>query len=190
MDSILIKIFSTYKHFGKNESGSISLLIIGLFITSLAVIMIITDISVLAASKRSLDHATEAAVQSASHTLDKKAYYTGKMSRQIQLYRLFNPDYYVENRVPVDCNAGLDIAQKELSAWKQNGGYMRRTEILEYRIDNFTCNYDTLSLSTSAIVKLPFNVPFTNITKATVISQIVARNEKNMGFYLFGLRIL
>ena len=176
--------------FAKDETGSISLLIIGLFVMALAVIMIVTDISVLAAAKRSLDHATEAAVQTASHTLDEKAYYTGKMSRQIQMYRMINPNYYVENRIPVDCDAGLKMAQEELTSWKQNGGYMKRIEITDYKINNFVCNYDTISLSTSAIVKLPFNVPFSNISKATVISQIVARNEKNMGFYLFGIRIL
>lgn len=186
-----MKIFSKLlKKFIKDESGSISLLIIGLFVISLAVIMIVTDVSVLAAAKRSLDHATEAAVQNASQTLDEKQYYTGKMTRQIQIYRLLNPNYYVENRVPIDCNKGLGKAQEVLSSWKNNGGYLKRAEIIDYRIDTFTCNYDTVALSTSAIINLPFNVPFSNISKATVISQVVARNEKNSGLYLFGVRIL
>lgn len=176
--------------FLKKESGSISLLIIGLFITALAVVMIVTDISAIAAAKRSLDHATEAAVQTASHTLDQKSYYTGKMNRLIQGYRFLNPNYYVENRIPINCAAGLEKAKSELSSWNQNDGYMKRIEIIDYQIDRFTCNYDTVSLATSARIKLPFNVPFSKLSKVTVNSQIVARNEKNSGFYLFGIRIL
>lgn len=176
--------------FLKKESGSISLLIIGLFITALAVVMIVTDISAIASAKRSLDHATETAVQTASHTLDQKSYYTGKMNRLIQGYRLSNPNYYVENRIPIDCASGFEKAKNELISWNKNGGYMKRIEIINYQIDHFTCNYDTVSLATSARIKLPFNVPFSKLSKVTVNSQIVARNEKNSGFYLFGIRIL
>ena len=183
------KIHLTARDIYENENGSVSLLIIGLFITTIAAIMVVTDISVIASAKRSLDHATEAAVQRATHTLDEKAYYSGKFNRFTQMYRLVNPNYYVENRIPIDCAAGIQNAKIELQSWRDNGGYMKRIEIMDYRIDNLACDFDTFSLSTSASIKLPFNVPFSSISKATVISNISARNEKNLAFYLFGIRI-
>ena len=49
----------------KDENGSLSLLIIGLFVAALTALMIVTDIAVVANAKRTLDQATEASAMRA-----------------------------------------------------------------------------------------------------------------------------
>ena len=62
------------KQLHKDEIGSLSLLIIGLFVAALTALMIVTDISVVANAKRTLDQATEAAAMRAVQNLDQSAY--------------------------------------------------------------------------------------------------------------------
>ena len=55
----------------KNEEGSISVVVIGLFVITVASLMVMTDVSALIVAKRSLVQATEAAAQRGVHTLIK-----------------------------------------------------------------------------------------------------------------------
>ena len=61
-----------------SERGSISVVVIGLFVITVASLMVMTDVSALVVAKRSLVQATEAAAQRGVHTLDKSEYYQGK----------------------------------------------------------------------------------------------------------------
>ena len=61
-----------------SERGSISVVVIGLFLITVASLMVMTDVSALIVAKRSLVQATEAAAQRGVHTLDKSEYYQGK----------------------------------------------------------------------------------------------------------------
>lgn len=61
-----------------DESGSIAVIVIGLFVITVASLMVMTDVSTLVVAKRSLVQATEAAAQRGVHTLDKSSYYQGK----------------------------------------------------------------------------------------------------------------
>ena len=54
-----------------SERGSISVVVIGLFVITVASLMVMTDVSALIVAKRSLVQATEAAAQRGVHTLDK-----------------------------------------------------------------------------------------------------------------------
>ena len=60
-----------------DESGSIAVIVIGLFIITVASLMVMTDVSTVIIAKRSLAQATEAAAQRGVHTLDKSSYYQG-----------------------------------------------------------------------------------------------------------------
>ena len=62
----------------KDEEGSISLLIIGLFVITVATLLVITNIASIAIAQRSLIQASEAAVQRGVQNLDLNSYYVGK----------------------------------------------------------------------------------------------------------------
>ena len=61
--------------FLKDDSGSLAVIVIGLFIITVASLMVMTDVSTVIVAKRSLAQATEAAAQRGVHTLDKANYY-------------------------------------------------------------------------------------------------------------------
>jgi hypothetical protein len=62
----------------RDERGSLSIVIIGLFVITVASLMIMTDVATVMVAKRSLTQATEAAAMRGVHTLDRASYYTGK----------------------------------------------------------------------------------------------------------------
>ena len=66
---------------------------------------------------------------------------------------------------------------------------MKTLQIESANIDRYQCQYDWVNLQTSATVKLPFAIPFTGRENATVESSITTLNEKDKGFYLFGVRL-
>jgi len=59
---------------GGDESGSIAVIVIGLFVITVASLMVMTDVSTVIVAKRSLAQATEAADQRGVHNLDKGSY--------------------------------------------------------------------------------------------------------------------
>jgi hypothetical protein len=62
----------------EDEEGSISILIIGLFVVTVATLLVITNIASIAIAQRSLVQASEAAVQRGVQNLDLEAYYVGE----------------------------------------------------------------------------------------------------------------
>ena len=66
-------LISSLKGRFKEETGSIAVVVIGLFVITVASLMVMTDVSALIVAKRSLVQATEAAAQRGVHTLDKSS---------------------------------------------------------------------------------------------------------------------
>ena len=177
------------REFARDESGSISILIIGLFIATLSALMVITDLGVVATSKRALDHATEAAAMRAVRTLNEAEYYKGKHTLLTGLWETIVGGTYADNRVPIDCEKGLTEARNELENWKSTNSNLKTIQIKSYRLDVFQCTFDLVHLETSAEVKLPFPAPFTKLDQVLVNSSITTKNEKDKGLYLFGVRV-
>ena len=61
----------------RDESGSLSVLIIGLFILTVALIMAMTNVSSLVLAKKALTQKTEFLAQQGAQEIDLEAYYTG-----------------------------------------------------------------------------------------------------------------
>lgn len=171
------------------EDGSISILIIALFLISLLSLAIITNVAVVASAKRSLDNVTEAAAMRAVHNLDEKSYYSGKHTILTSLTGVVTSGKYMDNRIPIDCESGRAAVYEEFRIWQSSLSSMKTLQINKASIDNFQCNYDAVNLRTSAIVKLPFVIPFTGRSDATVESAITTLNEKDQGLYLFGVKL-
>ena len=172
-----------------NEDGSLSLLIIGLFVAALTALMIVTDIGVVANAKRTLDQTTEASAMRAVQNLDQSAYYSGKHTILTSAYAALGNSDYIDDRVPVDCEKGWREITDEMSAWMSTSSNMKTLQIDSYEITMFDCVYDVVHLETKAKVRLPFPVPFVRMDHSLVTSSITTLSEKDKGLWLFGWRV-
>lgn len=187
--TIVSSVIFRLKRFHECQSGSLSILIIGLFIAALTALMVVTDISVVANAKKTLDQATEAAAMRAVQNLDEAAYYNGKHTALTSIYMLAGNENYAENRVPVDCDAGWLEVNNELSTWMNTTSNMKTIQIKNFEITMYDCVYDVVHLETKAKVKLPFPLPFANLNETSIKSSITTLNEKDKGLWLFGFRL-
>jgi Flp pilus assembly protein TadG len=175
--------------FNKNESGSLSLLIIGLFIAALSALMVVTDVAVVANAKRTLDQATEAAAMKAVQNLDQSAYYSSKHTILTSTFATIGASDSIENRIPVDCNKGWQEVSDEMSTWMNSVSNMKTLQIENYEITMYDCVYDVVHLETKARVKLPFPAPFSQLNNTTIYSSSTTLIEKDKGLWLFGWRL-
>lgn len=67
--------FRQIREVERRNKGSISILTIGLFLVTVAMLILITDVGSMIVAKRSLVHVTEAAAIRAAHELDLESYY-------------------------------------------------------------------------------------------------------------------
>ena len=127
----------------EGESGSISVLTIGLFLLTVALLVIITDIGSVIAAKRSLIHITESAGIRATHQLNLEEYYRGAVSMEI----------------PINCDMALASVKDELGQWFTSNSEMKRRELTQVELLDFSCNGNRIELTTLAQAKLPFSLP-------------------------------
>jgi len=127
----------------KDESGSVAILTIGLFLLSVAALALITDIASIGVAKRSLIHLTEAAAIQGSHELDMREYYRNGASPG----------------VPIDCYEARRQVNSELRLTSNSNSDLTRPELVDVVMTNFLCSGSTLELTTSAVVNLPFRLP-------------------------------
>lgn len=125
------------------EEGSISVLTIGLFAITVALLILITDVASMAVSKQSLLHATEAAAIRAVHSVDMASYYRGGSGVA----------------VPIDCQMAYQAVTNEINMWFQSEPDMKRQELQGVSLIDFQCTGDRVELSTSAQMRLPFRLP-------------------------------
>jgi hypothetical protein len=127
----------------KDDKGSISILTMGLFLVTVALLILITDIGSIAVSKQSLVHASESAVIRATHNVDLGAYYRGNSGVS----------------VPINCQEAYQKIHNELRDWMSSDGEIHRTELKEVRVTNFICSGNRVMISSSALAVLPLRLP-------------------------------
>ena len=88
---------SVTRNIGEDESGSISVLIVGLFAIALTLSVGILDLSDAFLAKRELIQIAEEATQSASHNISLQDYYSGAFENNSNVL------------VPVDCQRANDV---------------------------------------------------------------------------------
>jgi hypothetical protein len=127
----------------RNEEGSISVLTMGLFLITVALLILITDIASIAVSKQSLVHASESVAIRATHNVDLGAYYRGNSGVS----------------VPIDCQQAYRKINSEFGDWLESDGEIRRTELKDVRLTDFSCSGNRVLLSSSALAVLPLRLP-------------------------------
>ncbi len=171
----------------RDESGSLSVVIFGLFFITVTSLMVMSDVATVLVAKRSLAQATEAAAQRGVHTLNESAYYTGKGTMwSAPLALITNRDH---TPIPIDCNrAALEVIL-ELHNWSNDQGSLKRHELQGLVLTDLQCDGTSIELSTYAEIKFPFTLPFSTMDSAILTSTAGTTNQVQEGFYLFGVRL-
>ncbi len=170
-----------------DERGSLSVVIIGLFVITVASLMVMSDVATVMVAKRSLAQATEAAAMRAVHTLDRDSYYTGKGTILTTPMSLINKREH--SRIPIDCQQAVLDVFLELGNWSQDDTSMKRHELQGIVLTDFSCDGTSVDISTYAEVKYPFTIPFTSLKSANLTAYAGSTNQVQEGFYLFGVRL-
>ena len=171
----------------RDETGSIAVVVIGLFVITVASLMVMTDVSVLIVAKRSLVQATEAAAQRGVHTLDKSSYYQGKAN-------MFTLPMAIATKrphptIPIDCSRGGVEVLLELNSWSRDQSDMKWQRLKGIQLTNFQCDGQSLFIETKSEVNLPFRVPFSSTDSVYLTASAGTGNDVQEGFYLFGIRL-
>lgn len=167
----------------KEEEGSISLLIIALFVVTVATLLVITNIASIAIAQRSLVQASEVAVQRGVQNLDLEAYYVGEGG---MLSGIWNNGAVP---IPIECSSARSAITDELRHLNSSNNSLLRREIREVWMSEFNCDGVSVGISTSAFAVLPLQVPFLNLKNIELHTSVGATNSRSKGFYLFGIRI-
>ena len=159
--SILV-ISHKRKNSRDGERGSISVLTMGLFLITIALLILITDIATIAVAKRSLAHATESAALRAVQSLDRAAYYRGDSGVAI----------------PIDCSTARLRVIEELELWIQSSEDLRRPELRQVWLSDFYCAGNLVKLNTSARATLPFRLPAPSLIDVELHASAAAQSER------------
>ena len=176
------------KKFLQDERGSISILIFSLFILALFTSLVLTDISSAYLAKRSLTQATEAAVQRGSKNLDEAAYYSGKYNLLSALASLEGVGEK-DPGIPIDCSKAMSDVANSLNDWADGGPTLTRINLRSIRIETLDCDGYKLSISTSAVARLPIIFPFIDVKEVRIASAIGAIDERQSTNNYYGLKI-
>lgn len=169
----------------KKDEGSISVVVIGLFVITVASLMVMTDVATLVVAKRSLVQATESAALRGVHTLDQDSYYQGKAN-------IFTvPLAIIENRshpiIPIDCARGGYEVLQELTSWSLSD--TKSSQRNGIQLINYKCDGQSLTIETRAELVLPFTIPFSTTDSLFLTASAGTTNQVQEGFYLFGVRL-
>jgi hypothetical protein len=186
----------------KNEDGSISVLVFGLFAVVLLSGAVLTDLSAVFVAQRSLVQATESAAQSAAHALDLETYYQGKHSALSLLVSDTSPI------IPIDCEAAshrasetlADIANtaiREYDSSSRPGGpseifggsdkQLLRRELSNVRISEFQCNGTEVLITTSAKAWLPISLSLFSFESVDLSASAGTTSVKKRVLSIFGI---
>ena len=179
--------FRNFSQKMKDDSGSIAVIVIGLFVLTVASLMVMTDVSTMIIAKRSLAQATEAAAQRGIHTLDKSSYYQGKAN--IFTVPLAAATHRAHPVIPIDCNSGGFEVLLELRSWSNDESDLKWHQLKGIQLVDYQCDGQSLAIQTRSEVNLPFKVPFLSMESVFLTASAGTINQVQEGFYVFGIRL-
>jgi hypothetical protein len=176
------------RKFLSEEDGSLSVLILSLFMTTVITLLILTDISTIYFAKRSLTQATEAAAQRGVRNLDLDAYYRGRYNLTQLLVNLTN-ERELDPGVPIDCSKGAIDARDAINDFSRNRANLFGQHLGVIRIVAISCDGYQISIETSAKAALPFIFPFINLSEVEISSHIGTFDERKVSTSYYGINI-
>ena len=129
------------KGFIKEENGSITLLLIFLFLITAITSLVVVDVADAYLAKRQLTQITEAAAQLGSHQIDLPRYYSSGLMDSGLGYGL----------VPISCNSAVLYAQRYLAANSLRGNQIYMT--------GWSCANEKLTLNVRSEIRPLITLP-------------------------------
>jgi hypothetical protein len=172
----------------RDERGSLSILILSLFMTILLTLIILSDISSIYFAKRSLTQVTEAAAQRGVRNLDMDAYYRGKYNAN-QLFINLTGQAERDTGIPIDCEKGRVDALSAIQDFSRNREQSLGHQLGEIRVDSISCDGFQLSIRTSSVARLPFLLPFVDIDKVEISSEVGTFDERKVSTNYYGINL-
>lgn len=158
--------------------GSISVLTIGLFSVLLLTTLVLTDISTVYLAKRTLILASEAAMQRGMKNLDKNSYYSGEYNINRAVITALGGGEE-DPGIPIDCSAGLGDARELLSTWQGRDRKVSRSRVSGFAMTNFECDGFRIYLESTAVVEIPFPIPFIGLSEVRIYGSAGAVGERS-----------
>jgi len=174
--------------FLKDEKGSLSVLILSLFMTILITLIILTDLSSVYFAKRSLTQATEAAAQRGVRNLDVSAYYRGEYN-VTKFLRNLTGEAVIDPGIPIDCEKGRLDSLDAINEFSRDRVSLFGSQIGVIRVDQVSCDGYQLSLRTSSTVQLPFLIPFVKIDSVGISSHVGTFDERKITTNYYGFNV-
>ena len=172
----------------QDERGSISLLILALFMLVLITLIVLTDISSVYIAKRALTQATEAATQRGVRNLDLEKYY----AREYNVNR-FAANLFLNGEkdpgIPIDCEKGRSDSLGALRDWGTLGGVTSRKNLSQIRVQDFQCDGFEIGIHSSARVTLPFILQFIGIETVDISSRVGIFAERKITTNYYGINL-
>lgn len=163
----------------RNNRGSVSILILGLFVLTLITLLILADISSIYLAKRTLTQVTEEAAQRGARNLDSQEYYKSiytlkNLASNILSERDQDPG------IPIDCAKASRDAVATLEDWDVLNNSITWRHIKDVSVTDISCDGFQIALLSSAIATLPFVLPFTGISEVHITSHVGIFDERKI----------
>jgi len=163
-----------------------------LFMSTLIVLVILTNISSIYLAKRALTQASEAAVQRGVRNLDLQMYYQSDYNFWQFAWNLTG-EGETDPGIPIDCQKGRDDALSAMAKWMQlsesketaNG----RENLEDIKVNRVECDGYQLTISTSADVRLPFLLPFINLDYVEISTTVASIAQRRITTNYYGIDI-
>ena len=160
--------------------------------STLIVLVILTNISSIYLAKRALTQASEAAVQRGVRNLDLQTYYQSDYNFWQFAWNLTG-EGETDPGIPIDCQKGRDDALSAMEKWMQlsesketaNG----RENLEDIRVNRVECDGYQLTISTSADVRLPFLLPFINLDYIEISTTVASIAQRRITTNYYGIDI-
>ena len=160
--------------------------------STLIVLVILTNISSIYLAKRALTQASEAAVQRGVRNLDLQMYYQSDYNFWQYAWNLTG-EGETDPGIPIDCQKGRDDALSAMAKWMQlsesketaNG----RENLEGIRVNRVECDGYQLTISTSADVRLPFLLPFINLDYVEISTTVASIAQRRITTNYYGIDI-
>ena len=164
-----------------DERGSLSVLIIGLFLLTVALLMVMTDISSLVLSRKALTQQTEFLAQQGAKEIDLESYYQGRggLLPYLAEKTLFNQ---TDPGIPLDCAKSTSAVQS--AAANISHERFRNFELIAYQ-----CKGDMTYIETKAEAVLPYTLSFLHLDNPEIRGYAASAPERRNGFWIKGFRL-
>ena len=163
-----------------------------LFMSTLIVLVILTNISSIYLAKRALTQASEAAVQRGVRNLDLQRYYQSDYNFWQFAWNLTG-EGETDPGIPIDCQKGRDDALSAMAKWMQLSDSKRkangRENLEDIRVNRVECDGYQLTISTSADVRLPFLLPFINLDYIEISTTVASIAQRRITTNYYGIDI-